>query len=411
MAADNEGRLLSRAIRDRDLKPLLERGIDESWFVVDEHRTVFTFVRDHWQKYGEVPTAVTVKDNYPNYRVLNVEDTIEYLVDQLVAFRRRQQTIRMLQDASEMVSEGHDHEAALETITTSLAKIQDTALVVGQDRRLTADPLSRFEDYLALKSRPDGLLGIPTGFATIDEATAGLQPGQLITFIAPPKTGKSVLGMQVMCNLHDAGHSGVLQSFEMSNDEQTHRHDAMRAHVAHSRLTRGQLRPDEETRLRKMLRRLEKMPNELILTDSVSAMTVSAFAAKLEKIKPAVAMVDGVYLMIDEISGEANTPQALTNITRALKRLAQRQHIPIVITTQVLLWKMKGKKVSADAIGYSSSFFQDSDVILGLERPEDDEDGDADTRILKIVASRNCGPASVELEWDWEHGVFREPQP
>lgn len=408
MAADNEGRLLSRAIRDRDLKPLLERGVDESWFVADEHRKVFAFLREHWQKYGEVPTAVTVKDNWPSYRVLNVEDTVEYLVDQLVAFRRRQQTIRMLQDASEQIAEGHDHEGALETIASGMARISETALTVAQERHLTVDPLSRYEDYLALKNRPDGLLGVPTGFPTIDEATAGLQPGQLITFIAPPKTGKSVLAMQVMVNLHDAGHSGVLQSFEMSNDEQIFRHDAMRANVAHSRLVRGQLRPDEETRLRKMLRRLEKMPNELILTDSVSAMTVSAYAAKLESLKPAVAMVDGVYLMIDEVSGEAGTPQALTNITRALKRLAQRQNIPVIITTQVLLWKMKGKKVSADAIGYSSSFFQDSDVILGLEMPEDEG---IDTRILKIVASRNCGPANVELEWDWEHGLFREPQP
>lgn len=408
MAADNEARLLSRAIRDRDIKPLLERGIDESWFAGDDHRAVFAFVRDHWQKYGEVPTAVTVKDNWPNYRVLNVEDTIEYLVDQLVAFRRRQQTIRMLQDASELISAAHDHEGALEAVATWTAKIQETSLTPGQDRHLTSDPLSRFENYLALKNRPDGLLGVPTGFSTIDEATAGLQPGQLVTIIAPPKTGKSVLGMQVMINLHDAGHSGVLQSFEMSNDEQINRHDAMRANVAHSRLTRGCLRPDEETRLRKMLRRMEKMPNELVLTDSVSAMNVSAFAAKLETLKPAVAMVDGVYLMVDELSGEANTPQALTNITRALKRLAQRQQIPIIITTQVLLWKMKNKKVSADAIGYSSSFFQDSDVILGLEMPE--EEG-IDTRTLKIVASRNCGPASVELEWDWEHGLFREPQP
>ena len=37
--------------------------------------------------------------------------------------------------------------------------------------------------------------------------------------------------------------------------------------------------------------------------------------------------------MIDEQSGEANTPQALTNITRGLKKLAQRFNKPIVIST------------------------------------------------------------------------------
>jgi hypothetical protein len=28
--------------------------------------------------------------------------------------------------------------------------------------------------------------------------------------------------------------------------------------------------------------------------------------------------------------------------------------------------------------------------------------------LLRIVASRNCGPAEVELLWDWEEGRFEE---
>jgi replicative DNA helicase len=109
--------------------------------------------------------------------------------------------------------------------------------------------------------------------------------------------------------------------------------------------------------------------------------------------------------MVDESTGESNTPQALTNITRNLKRLAQKQRIPIVITTQVLLWKMKKRQVSADSIGYSSSFFQDSDVILGLQKQDEEDDT---SRELRVVASRNCGPASTDLLWDWEEGKFEE---
>jgi replicative DNA helicase len=141
------------------------------------------------------------------------------------------------------------------------------------------------------------------------------------------------------------------------------------------------------------------------LTDSTSAMTVTGLAAKIEKIKPDIVFVDGVYLMVDEASGESNTPQALTSITRNLKRLAQKANIPIVVSTQVLLWKMKKGQVSADSIGYSSSFFQDSDVILGLQRQDEEDDS---SRELRIVASRNSGPASSDLLWDWEEGKFEE---
>lgn len=405
MAADNESRLLSRAVRDRDIKPLLEKGVQDTWFASEENRAVWRFIKSHHEKYEEVPTAVTVKDNYPNYRLLKVEDSVEYLLDQLVAYRRRQEAIRVIQDASEIIATGGDAESAIRVLSSGVTTLVEEGVSAVGDIDLTEDPLSRFEEYLEIKSRPAGLLGLPTGFPTIDKATAGLQPGQLVTLIAPPKTGKSTLMMQIAIAIHEQGHPLMLQSFEMSNTEQQHRYDAMRANISHTRLTRGMLSADESTRYKKMLKKTEAMENPFLLTDSVTGMTVSALAAKINAVKPAVVFVDGVYLMIDEQSGEQNTPLALTNITRSLKRLAQKANLPVVISTQVLLWKMKKGAVSADSIGYSSSFYQDSDVILGLQKTEVEEDP---LRILKIVASRNCGYAETDLLWDWETGTFEE---
>lgn len=403
MAADNELRLLSRAVRTRDIAPLLEAGVSDDWFFVDENRQVWRFIRQHWSKYQEVPTAVTLKDNFPTYRLLAVEDSLEYLLDQLVEYRKRQNAITVIQDASEALA-GGDHNAAIAVMGQGIAKISDEDIRGTNDIDLTRAPLTRFEEYLSVKTRPNGLLGMATGFNTIDKATAGLQPGQLVTIIAPPKTGKSVLALQMAVNIHEDGFVPMFQSFEMNNLEQQHRHDAMRARIAHSRLVRGKLNLDEEKRYKEALERMENM-HKFYLSDSVSAMTVTGLAAKIDKLLPDVVFVDGVYLMVDEMTGKQNDPQALTNITRSLKQLAQKKNIPIVISTQVLLWKMKGKKVSADAIGYSSSFYQDSDVILGLQRQDEEDDT---SRELKIVASRNCGPATADLLWDWEEGKFEE---
>jgi replicative DNA helicase len=403
VAADNELRLISRAIRTRDVAPLLEAGVSDDWFFVDENRQVWRFIRQHWAKYQEVPTAVTLKDNFPTYRLLAVEDSLEYLVDQLVEYRKRQGAITILQDASEAIASG-DHNAAISVMGQGLAKISDEGIRMTSDVDLTRNPLTRFDEYLSVKTRPNGLLGMATGFRTIDQATAGLQPGQLVTIIAPPKTGKSILALQMAVNIHEDGFVPMFQSFEMNNLEQQHRHDAMRARIAHSRLIRGKLNLDEEKRYKQALERMENM-HKFYLSDSVSAMTVTGLASKIDKLRPNVVFVDGVYLMVDERTGKQNEPIALTNITRDLKQLAMSRELPIVISTQVLLWKMKGKKVSADAIGYSSSFYQDSDVILGLQRQDEEDDT---SRELKIVASRNCGPATADLLWDWEEGKFEE---
>jgi replicative DNA helicase len=403
MAADNELRLISRAIRTRDITAVLEYGLKEDWFYVDENRAVWKFILNHWSKYSEVPTAVTVKDNFPTYRLLAVEDSIEYLLDQLVEYRRRQKAIQIIQDAADSIAEG-DHTSAIATMSSGIATISDEGVGASRDVNLTNAPLDRYDEYLAVKTRPNGLIGMATGFSLIDQATAGLQPGQLVVIIAPPKTGKSVVALQTAVNLHNDGFVPMFQSFEMSSHEQQTRHDAMRSNISHARLTRGALKVDEEARYQKMLKKMEAMHN-FYLTDGPAADTISGLSAKIEKLQPDIIFVDGVYLMTDEVSGEANTAKALTNLTRSLKKLAQKTEKPIVVTTQVLEWKMKKNRVSASSIGYSSSFFQDADVILALERQDEEDDS---SRLFRIEASRNCGKVEMELLWDWENGKFQE---
>ena len=395
-----EQRLLSKIITDRVITPALQRGVNESWFLDDADKKVWAFLRKHYSEYNEVPTEVTLADHYPNYEVVVVEDSIEYLLDRLVEFRRRLLTRQGLETAVENLH-SQDHEAALLSMEQTITLVNEQGVSGTHEIDLTKNTEERFKDYEALKTNT--FLGIPTGFTKIDEATAGLQGGQLITIIAPPKTGKSQIALQMALNVHRQGYSPMFQSFEMNNHEQQQRHDAMRAHVDHNRLRRGKLLPEEEDRYIDTLNEMEK-EHSFHLVDAVHGITVSALAAKIEQTKPNVVFVDGVYLMLDEITGEMNTPQSITNITRAMKRLSQRIDKPIIITTQTLLWKMRAGKVTADSIGYSSSFFQDSDVILGLE-PVEEDDG---IRNLKVVASRNCGPAETSLTWRWETGCFHD---
>jgi len=401
MAADNEHRLVSKVIRDRDILPVLQRGVTSDWFLDEDNSAVWKFVIRHYNEYSEVPTAVTVKDHYPTYKVLDVQDSLEFLVDQAVAFRRRLLVRQGLEQSVDKLT-SNDHEGALVAMEATITKVNTSGVTGTNEIDLTNDAESRFAEYQALATHT--MLGIPTGFDVIDEATAGLQGGQLVTVIAPPKTGKSQIALAIAIHTHNNGKVPMFQSFEMTNREQQQRHDAIRAQVSHGRLRRGKLFADEEQRYLEMLKAMDGMNESFHLVDAVNGLTVASLSATITKLKPNIVFVDGVYLMMDEMTGEMNTPQSITNVTRALKRLAQRHDIPVVVTTQTLLWKMRGGKVTADSIGYSSSFFQDSDVILGLE-PVPDYD---DLRNLKIVASRNCPTREVVLTWNWETGCFHE---
>ena len=57
--------------------------------------------------------------------------------------------------------------------------------------------MDRWQEYLNRQANPGTLLGVGTGFPTIDEATSGLQGGQLVVIVAPAKVGKTQLMLRV----------------------------------------------------------------------------------------------------------------------------------------------------------------------------------------------------------------------
>ena len=396
--------LLSRALNDRDLTPLLMRGVKATWFAEDQDSTVWRFIEEHYSLYGECPSLDVVKGNFPNYSLESVSDSVDFLMDKVVESRRDAIIRNALRASAEEVSSGHT-ESALLVLQRNLARLEEEGFTPSSDVDLTFDPEKRWDEYLERKNLPNGLRGIATGFPTLDQAMSGIQKGQLIVIVAPPKTGKSTLAMQIANHVHLGGSVPLFQSFEMSNQEQLSRYDAMRARLSHNRLLSGTLTSEEESRYKTKLRTLGAVKHKFWLSESASASTISGIANKIQLLQPDVVFIDGVYLMVDEQSGEANTPLALTNITRSLKRLAQKYQVPVIISTQALEWKMKKGQVTASSIGYSSSFFQDADVLLGLQREDEAVD---DTRVLRLMAGRNCSPMEVSLVWDWNTGDFRE---
>ena len=399
-----ESKLISKALSSRDLAPLFSRNVNEAWFVDPDNKKMWNLIRDHFFKYAECPSLEVINSNFPNYKLIDVQDSTDYLIDSMLTQRRKASTVGMISQAIESIEKFEDHEGALVKLQSGLIRLEEDGLSSTSDIDITDDPMRRWEDYEYRKQNP-GLLGIPTGFNTMDKATSGLQKGQLIVIVAPPKTGKSTLALQIAQNVHMHGAVPMFQSFEMSNTEQVSRYDAMRARVSHQRMMTGTLTPEEESRYKTKLKNMGDMTHKFWLVDSAAGSTVTGIACKIQVHHPNVVFIDGTYLMIDEQTGEANTPQALTNITRSLKRLAQKFQIPIVISTQVLNWKMRKGQVTADSIGYSSSFHQDADVIFGLQKQDENVD---DTRLLKVLASRNSGLTQVDMLWDWDTGQFRE---
>jgi replicative DNA helicase len=402
---DVEWALISKAIEVSGFDTLAEARIGPAFFLDPDNVQVFEWMRDHWTDYGTTPGEEAFHHEFPGYALIHTPEPLAYYLGELRDQHQYALVNGMLDSIKEPLKRG-DSAVAVKILNSSLENLH-TGITDLRDEDLTKTTEDRMARYERLASSP-GLQGVPTGFPTMDLATGGLQAEQLITLVGLQKTYKSMLLMLMNIACHQAGHRTLFASFEMSTAEQAMRHDAIRAGISLTRLQSGKLTPKEKTNLRRMMHSLEDLQPLMFIHDPAATPTVSAVAAKISQYRPDVAFIDGTYLMDSELPGvEPNSPQALTSITRSLKRLAQRVQIPIVQTTQALSWKSR-KGLSLDSIGYSSSFAQDSDVIFGVE--EIKENGVVNDReiMLRIIAARNCPRKDVRLALDWERGSIVE---
>lgn len=404
--ADDEANLISKAVREADLRPALDSGIKLAFFEDPEHAMVWGWALEHLSNYGVSPGIEALRAEYPEYRLAKTPEPFEYYIDRLRKKRRFSLVVSTIESMREPL-DADDPETAVKILATSLEELQAETSSLG-DHDTTHEASARLAVYEEIALRGSSLLGLPSGFPTLDRATGGFQPEQLVTIVGLPKSGKSTIALLSAIAAHKVGARPMFVSFEMSTKEQEMRSDAFRAQISYHNLLHGQLSGKEKAQLSRMLRGLEAMPPFWFEHDPSTASTVSMLSSKVSQFKPDLLVVDGVYLMeAENTSFDPGSPQALTSITRGLKRLAQRASIPVLATTQVLYSKyQKSKGPTAQSIGYTSSYAQDSDVIIGQER--DPEDPNSDT-FLKVVLSRNC-PSGVKarINWDWEESDFSE---
>lgn len=415
MALSNENRIIAKIVTERDLTAVRDRGVTPKWFYGPEHKDALDFILKHYEKYGEVPTKVAFQSHFgTKYKIVSIPESMDYLLDTCA---EHAQWMHAKEAALNVADDLKDRRTAdaIASMEAGLAQIRSfspvkTHLVNSMDNDRLEE---RWREYDSRKTST-GLLGYSTGFPTIDDATLGLQNGQLVTLLAQQKVGKTSLCLTMGNNIYMKHKAHILfVTFEMSVRELEMRQESLMAHINFRHLQKGDLTPLEEKRYDEWLDMAQADYDwPFHFMDVGSGATVSAVEATAVRHDPAVIFVDGIYMMTDEVTGERNSWEAITNITRALKRLAMQLDKPIVINSQALASKSKGTRLSTSSAGYSSSFGQDSDVILGLERIQpgkgEDESLYAYERILRILDSRNSGTAQADLIFDYDTGTIEE---
>nr|WP_253777487.1 replicative DNA helicase [Goodfellowiella coeruleoviolacea] len=251
----------------------------------------------------------------------------------------------------------------------------------------------------AIASRGGSALGIPTGFADLDELTNGLHAGQMIIVAARPGVGKSTLGLDFArsCSIRH-GMTSVIFSLEMSRTEIVMRMLSAEARIRLQDMRGGRMSDDDWTRLARRMSEISEAP--LFIDDSPN-MTMMEIRAKARRLKQRndlkLVVLDYMQLMSSGKRVESRQ-QEVSEFSRNLKLLAKELEVPVVAISQLNRGpeQRTDKRPQLSDLRESGSLEQDADMVILINRPDawerdDPRAGEADL----ILAKHRAGPTAT----------------
>jgi replicative DNA helicase len=253
-------------------------------------------------------------------------------------------------------------------------------------------------------SEGGAVTGVATGFAQLDEMTAGLQPTDLILIGGRTSQGKTALAMNIA--RYAAETLPVLVfSLEMSKQQLFVRLLASEARVDSHRLRTGHMLDSDWPKISAAMQSLSEAH---LYVDDTPAIGVREVRARARKIRAdhglALIIVDYVQLMRGRGHFD-NRTQELGTISRGLKACAKELEVPLVALAQLSRapeggFGRKARRPQLSDLRESGDLENDADLVLLIYRPEPKNESDEMPPAEIIVAKARNGPTGT-IKFGW----------
>ncbi len=369
--------------------------------------TVTNYLREEGQleRVGGATYLASLVDSLPD--ISNAEYYAGIVRDKAVKRRLIAAAQRILTTCS--LDHGEAREA-VEAAQKDVYTIAEDALTGGlvPIRELAEREIKVLEEAQETHST---LTGIDTGFARLNQLTAGLQSKDLIILAARPSMGKTSLGLNICAHASLRGQKKIaVFSLEMAADQLVRRLLASEARVDQARLTAGYLSKSDWSRL---MLAAGGIADATIWIDDTPGITVLELSAKARRLKQEhgldLVMVDYLQLMTggDRFSSRNEEVSA---ISRGLKAVAKELDVPMLVLSQLSRQpERRGEdhRPRLSDLRESGSIEQDADVVMFIIRPSVyDREAENPRRAELIVAKQRNGPVG-EIELVFQHEYTR----
>lgn len=245
-----------------------------------------------------------------------------------------------------------------------------------------------------------GARPIPTGIAPLDRLlNGGLRPGKLYGIAARPSVGKSSAARSIALHAAGRGHTVLLLSQEMPQDEVVDCVLAELGGIDGTRLQSAQLQADDWSRLADAADRAILAPLHI---DDQGGLRLPDVRAKARSIKGlGLLVVDYLQLMTSTLRN-ATTNDQIAEISKGLKALAMELKIPVIVLSQLNreVEKRADREPQLSDLRDSGAIEQDLDVAVMLWTVREDDDSASRLVGWKVAKHRGGRKGRFGMRFD-----------
>ena len=285
---------------------------------------------------------------------------------------------------TDLVNEAYESDAEttpVELVSQTEARLFQLAVSGKSDKgfqNLKTPLVNVIEQMERAKKSDSHLTGTTAGLKDVDNLLGGFQRSDLIILAARPSMGKTALALNFAHNAAKAmqedrtGGAGVaFFSLEMSTEQLAARMLSSAAGVSNTAMARGDVKPDEFTRIAAAADELSAMKIFIDDTPQLSVNQVRARARRLKRQENiGLIIVDYLQLMRGSIRANDSRVNEISEISQGLKAIARELEVPVIALSQLSrsVESRENKRPQLSDLRESGSIEQDADIVMFLYR-------------------------------------------
>lgn len=298
------------------------------------------------------------------------------------------------------------HEAAYDLTRLALSMMSQadvTDILVGAQNAL--------RDHAARAAAGQTVQGLVTGLPEVDTHFGGIRDGEVCTFAAPPKTGKSYGLNRFAWENAVLGRTAVLFTLENSVSMTVDRIGCMALGIDPGRWQRGEANEAEVSRMEIWVNEvLPNLPGELhIIRPEVGKATMQAMVRQAEMLGCNALFIDQLTFVENPGGEKKSRNENIREMMHDLKNLVStgRHKMPAMVAHQINREGVKMARklgyLEMDHLAEGSEVERTSDLVLSLYQSQ--ENRAIYMALLQTLAARRSDYKNWNLNWNIGSGL------